>query len=397
MTTTLDLSAIPVVDQHCHPWRRPHPITPVTAEAYRALFTEAVDPRAAADVPWSVHYRWTLRELARVLACAPIETDVLAARTALGHEAFAARLMAEAKIEGAILDFLYAVRGSDTFTVEAMSDQLGGARTVGALRLESVLEALLHEVDDPRDLETRFRARLDREALRGEKIVALKSIVAYRTGLGLTPSSRGAAYAAFGPLKATASATGRVRIADKAFLDYFLRIALDWAAAERFPVQFHTGFGDPDVYLPTANPLILRDVLNDGRYRDLPFVFLHGAWPYVRELSYLASVYPNVYLDVGLAIPFAATEYETIISQALSLAPASKVLYSSDGFTIPEHAWFAAIQTRRALGTVLGELIDRGALGEDDALAMADLILHGNANRLYGLLPVARPRRDVLT
>lgn len=385
MTTTLDLSSIPVVDQHCHPWRRPHPTAPLTAEAYRLLFTEAADPRAAADVPWSVYYRWTLRELGRLLGCAPDESAVLAARNELGRDAFAARLMAEAKIEGAVLDFLYAVRGSDTFSVAAMSEQLGGAHTVGALRLESVLEALVRDVDDPRDLEARFRAKLDREVLRGEKIVSLKSIVAYRTGLDLTPSSRGAAYAAFGSLKATATATGRVRIADKAFLDYFLRLALDWAAAERFPFQFHTGFGDTDVYLPTANPLILRDVLENGRYRDVPLVFLHASWPYVRELSYLASVYPNVYLDFGLAIPFAATEFETILRQALSLAPASKVLYSSDGFTIPEHFWFAAVQTRRALGAVLGDLIERGALGADDAREMAELILRGNATRLYGL------------
>jgi hypothetical protein len=257
--------------------------------------------------------------------------------------------------------------------------------------VESVLESLVQDADDPRDLEARFRARLDREVLRGEQIITLKSIVAYRTGLNLTPGSRDAAYAAFGPLKATANAIGHLRIADKAFLDYFLRIALDWAAAERFPVQFHTGFGDPDVYLPTANPLVMRDVLEDGRYRDLPLILLHAAWPYVRELSYLASVYPNVYLDLGLAIPFVATEYETILRQALSLAPATKVLYSSDGFTIPEHAWFAALQTRRALGALLGELIDRGALGADDGMAMADLILRGNANRLYGLGADAMP------
>ncbi len=384
MAHTLDLSDIAVVDQHCHQWLRPA-ADATTPEGYRLLFTEGVEPRLAADVPTTVYYRWTVRELARLLECLPREEEVLAARAALGHDAFAAQLMAEARIESAVIDFKFAGRGTDTFTVAEMAGQLGGARAVGALRLESVLEELILDAADAGELEDRFRARLDRSALAAEGIVALKSIIAYRTGLAVSATPRAAAYAAFGALKAEAVASGRVRIADKPFLDYFLLIALGWAADERFPVQLHTGFGDPDVSLPTANPVVLREVLQDARYRGAPLVLLHAGWPYVRELSYLASVYPNVFLDLGLAIPFAAAELDGVVRHALALAPAAKVLYSSDGFAIPEHAWFAAVHGRRALGRVLTSLIDVGALDEEDAREMADLILRGNARRLYAL------------
>ncbi len=387
MAEPLDLSHIPVVDQHCHPWRRF--TTPLTAEGYRMLFTEGVDLDVGPGVPGTVYYRWTLRELAGLLGCAPREADVMEARAALGHDAFAGKLMTSAGIESAVLDFKYAGRGIENFTVEEMGAQLGGAVTVGALRLESVLEELVEESADAGELEERFRARLNRERLGSENIVSLKSIIAYRTGLAIEPANQAIAYAAFGGLKAEATTSGRVRIADKAFLDYFLLIALAWCAAERFPIQFHTGFGDTDVSLLTGNPLQLRRVLQDGQFREAPLVLLHAGYPFVRELSYLASVYPNVYLDLGLAIPFAATEFDDIVRQALALAPSTRVLYSSDGFTIPEHFWFAAVHGRRALGTVLGELIERNMIGREDAADMADQILRSNARRLYRLEPAA--------
>ncbi len=387
MAEPLDLTHIPVVDQHCHPWRRF--TTPFTAEGYRMLFTEGGDLDVGPGVPGTVYYRWTLRELAGLLGCAPREADVLEARAALGHDAFAGKLMTSAGIEAAVLDFKYAGRGIENFTVEEMGAQLGGAVTVGALRLESVLEELVEESADAGELEERFRARLNRERLGSENIVSLKSIIAYRTGLAIEPTNQAIAYAAFGGLKAEATTAGRVRIADKAFLDYFLLTALAWCAAERFPIQFHTGFGDTDVSLLTGNPLQLRRVLQDGQFREAPLVLLHAGYPFVRELSYLASVYPNVYLDLGLAIPFAATEFDDIVRQALALAPSTRVLYSSDGFTIPEHFWFAAVHGRRALGTVLGELIERNMIGREDADEMADQILRSNARRLYGLEPAA--------
>lgn len=383
MPDHLDLSTIPVVDHHCHPWRRA--TAPFVPETYRPLFTEGADPAIGAGVPDTIYYRWTIRELARTLNCRPTEEAVLARRAALGHEAVAARLMAEAKVEAAVVDHLYTGRGADNFTVAEMGERLGGARTAAALRLEVVLQQLILEAADAGELEDRFRARLDRTSLAAEGVVSLKSIVAYRTGLAIGPASAHDVRAAFDRLKREATERGQVRIAEKALLDHFLKLALEWCAAERFPIQFHTGFGDPDVDLRLGNPLQLRAVLQEPRLRTVPLVLLHAGYPFVRETGYLASVYPNVHLDLGLAIPFAATEYDGIVRQALALAPSTRILWSSDGFTIPEHCWFAAVQGRRALGRVLGELIERGALVREEAWAIAQQVLRLNALRLYGL------------
>ncbi|MDQ3167416.1 MAG: amidohydrolase [Chloroflexota bacterium] len=385
----LDLDHLPVVDHHCHPWREGD--DPFASGSYRMLFTEGDDPRLGEEVPATVYYRWTLRELARVLGCGPGEAEVLAARSALGHGAVEAKLMAEAHVEAAILDDLYAGRGGRRSSVAEMCGRLGGARTYRALRLESVLETLVCLSRDAGEVEDRFRARLDLATLRAEGVVSLKSIVAYRTGLGILPVVREDAYAAFTGLKRDADRDGSVRIADKVFLDYFLRIALGWCGELRFPIQFHTGFGDTDIDPPTARPSALKHVCDDPAFREAPLVLLHAGYPDVRELGYLASVYANVHVDVGLAIPFAATGYETIFREALALAPTTKVLWSSDGFSIPEHTWFAARQGRRALGRVLGELVGDGAIDQAEGVEIATQVLSANSRRLYRLDDAAGP------
>jgi predicted TIM-barrel fold metal-dependent hydrolase len=152
-------------------------------------------------------------------------------------------------------------------------------------------------------------------------------------------------------------------------------------------VQFHTGFGDPDVDLLGANPLLLRPLLEQDAYRDVAFVLLHASYPYTRELGYLAAIYRNVYADFGLANPHAAAEIPGVLRQLLALAPTSKVLYSSDASAIPELFWLAARWGRRALGIVLDELMGLGAVSPTEALGIARQILGANAAALYGVKP----------
>ena len=123
----------------------------------------------------------------------------------------------------------------------------------------------------------------------------------------------------------------------------------------------------------------------DRRYASVPIVLLHAAYPYVREAGYLASLHGNVFLDLSLAVPMVGPSMVSVIQEALSLAPWSKVLYASDLRGIPELYWVAARHGRWALGRVLNGLVSAGFLTEDDALAAARAILAGNASRLYGI------------
>jgi predicted TIM-barrel fold metal-dependent hydrolase len=151
------------------------------------------------------------------------------------------------------------------------------------------------------------------------------------------------------------------------------------------PIQIHTGFGDTDLDLIKANPLHLRPLLQSGRFTNVPFVLLHASYPYVRELGYLAAMYPNVFMDISLAIPFITTLIPTMIHEALALTPITKIMYSSDAFSIPDLFWLANRWGRAALEQVLGEIVGAGALTVAQAERAGWQILGENARPVYGL------------
>ena len=159
--------------------------------------------------------------------------------------------------------------------------------------------------------------------------------------------------------------------------------ALDVAEKQGLPVQFHTGLGDNDLDLRSANPLHLRPWFESTRYKHVPFVLLHASYPYVRELGYLASLYSNVWMDMGLAIPFATIDIPAVWRQALSLTPFSKILFSTDAYSIPEVFWLAARWGRWGLGVVLEEALSLGAFSAAEAIEAAEHILYQNSAQLY--------------
>jgi predicted TIM-barrel fold metal-dependent hydrolase len=375
----VDLGTVPILDQHCHALLRDG--TVADAAAYAAFFTESGDPvMHARHVPETVFFRWAIRELAGVLGCAPTAEAVLTARTGLSPEALARRLLAEANVAALLVDHGY--RADETWTPTELAARVP-CRVLPILRLETLAQALIvrHETFDA--VVDAYSAVVERA--RTDGFVGLKSIIAYRTGLAVQPASRDDAVTAFGPVKERARRDGRVRLAAKSLNDYLLLRALEIAERHALPVQIHTGFGDADLDLREANPLHLRPLLESGRYENVPFVLLHASYPYVRELGYLSAIYANVHADVGLAIPHLAAEIPAMLRQLLSLAPSSKVVYSSDASQIPELFWLAARWGRRGLGTILDELITLGALDEGEAMAVGRRVLGGNAAGIYGL------------
>jgi hypothetical protein len=67
----------------------------------------------------------------------------------------------------------------------------------------------------------------------------------------------------------------------------------------------------------------------------VPVLLLH-CYPFHRESGYLAQVFPQVHMDLGLATHNVGHHARRIIDEALELCPYGKLLYSSDGFGLPE-------------------------------------------------------------
>jgi uncharacterized protein len=373
----LDLDAIPIVDNHCHSLLRQQP---PDDDAFRIHLTETYFPEIARDhVPHTLFYRWTMVELAALLECEATPEAVHAARRERGVEWLTREIVRQANFKTWLIDTGY---GADTtYSLDELR-ALTGCRIEEVLRLEPMIERLIVESSTFEDFIDAYRAALADLKARG--IVGMKSVIAYRSGLHVAEVERGDAADAYRIARAAGQREGQLRIDSKALLDHLVVIAVEEAARQNVPIQFHTGLGDPDLDLTLVDPAALRFLFSD-RFRAAPIVLLHTGYPYVRSLAYLAAMFPNVYADMGESILFAAGEATEIYRELLGLAPASKLLFSTDASLVPELYWVGARIGRRALGRVLDEHIVDGAIDERTAIDWAERMLWRNSEAVYGL------------
>ncbi len=373
----LDLGAIPIIDNHCHSLLRRQP---PDDDTFRIHLTESTFEEIARDhVPTSLLYQWTLRELAVLLDCEPTPDVIHAARRERGVEWLTQEVVQRANFRTWLIDTGYG--GDTTYSLDELRT-LAPCRIEEILRLEPLIERLILEGDTFAGFLDAYRAAIG--DLRSRGIVAMKSVIAYRTGLHVGEIDRDDAATAFAAVSEAGRRAGRLRIESKPLLDHLVVIAVEEAARQGVPIQFHTGLGDPDLDLTLVDPAALRFLFSD-RFRAAPIVLLHTGYPYVRSLAYLAAMFPNAYADMGESILFAAGEATEIYRELLGLAPASKLLFSTDASLVPELYWVGARLGRRALGRVLDEHIADGAIDEPVALDWAERILWRNSEAVYGL------------
>jgi|FLYN01.1.fsa_nt_gi hypothetical protein len=376
---SIDLSDISIVDHHAHSLLKM--TQPLSLERFQGFFTESPDATVKSrDVPHTILWQWGIRELAEYFGCEPTPEAVLTARSAVPLPELADGMWADQNSKTLIID--YGFRGAENYTPEELRANFNQKVEI-ILRLETFAQELILQYSTFTQFLDAFVAGV--EGARASGHVGLKSIIAYRTGLDITWTTREEASRSFGEVKDQAYRQGSIRLASKPLCDYLVLTALEIANRQKLPVQFHTGFGDTDVNLLKANPLHLRPLLESDKFRNVAFVLLHASYPYVRELGYLAAMYPHVYMDLSLAIPFITTLIPTMLHEALALTPVNKILYSSDAFSIPEVFWLANRWGRRGLERVLGEIVEAGALTEQQALDAGARILSGNARLVYSL------------
>ena len=378
MSMDLDLSDIPIVDHHAHPLHR---IQPAALDEWLGFFTESSDHDLVLHhVPHTLFFQYAVQALSGLLGCETSATAVLKGRDLLGQQGWARLLIQSANIKTMLMD--YGFRGKESYNHVEMKDLLP-CRIEPILRLETLAQELILTQDSLDQFVDAFVAEVENASANG--YVALKSIIAYRTGLDIREWSHDEVASAFIHVKEQANRDGKIRLASPPVNDLIVLQALEIANRQEMPFQFHTGFGDSDVDLRLANPLHFRPWLQSGKFNHLPWVILHMGYPYLRESAYLSSIFPNLFVDLSLAIPFAVGEAQPMLVQLLGLAPTSKLLYASDGFSIPELFWLGAKACRTALGRVLDQLVADHILTAEKAYTSAEQILYRNSEMLYKL------------
>jgi hypothetical protein len=368
-----------LVDAHCHSVN----VADLDDSDFAMLCTESSLPPA----PGTSYLRTPL-VLAIRRWCAPAlglephapAGEYLARRRELGGAVASRRLLRASGVSALLVDTGY-IAGQLPLPDLA---ELAGASAYEVVRLESLAEEIAPAVR-AEEFPRRFR-----DALRalGEGVVAFKSVLAYRHGFDVAPErpSDEAVIASVSAWSETWTPSLPIRLTDPVILRFLLWEGLTCprpAGRQPRPVQLHVGYGDADVDLHRVNPLLLTDLIRAAyRAGGGPVVLLH-CYPFHREAAYLASVYPNVYFDIGSAVGFLGPSAGTLVREALELAPFGKLHYSSDGVALAEMFLVGALAFRRGLDKVLQDWVSEDEVTAADAAAIRATVLSGTARRLY--------------
>ncbi len=368
------LATAPLVDHHCHALVE----GPLDLEAFDVLIGEAgpAPPgRTNFDTPTGLAVRaW----------CAPLldlephasPQAYLARRQELGPDEVDRRLLGATGIVQLLVDTGY--RAGDILSREAFGARFG-APTREIVRLEAVAEEVAASGVTAAGWASAFGEELRRRAA---EAAGLKSIIAYRYGFDFEPAPPGKVDldVAVSDWFRAAERQGSWRLEHPTVLRHLL-----WTGAELgLPIQLHVGYGDPDIRLHRVNPALLHEWLVLLRPRQVPVMLLH-CYPYIREASYLAASFPDVYFDVGEVLHYTGRSATRLMAEAMELAPFTKQLFSTDAFGVSEFYFLATFLFKRALGAVLREAVEAGDWSRADAERIVRLIGWENARRVYRL------------
>lgn len=359
MTLAEHVEALQLVDHHVHGAFA----APLDEAAFAAGLSESAWPAAPGTSFLDSQLGFAVRRWCAPVLDLPPHTpapDYLARRAELGVAEVNRRFLTGAGVDTWLVDTGY--RSTELIEPD-------GAREI--VRLEAVAE----EVAAGGPAASGFAAAFaDALHARARDAAGLKSVIAYRLGLDVrdrAPSPAAVTIAAGNWLRAGG------RLTEPDLLHHLVWVA----AGTGLPLQFHVGYGDPDLTLHRTDPSLLTPFLRAVR---TPVMLLH-CWPYHRSAAYLAAVFPHVHVDVGLTLTHVGARAADVLAEVLEIAPFGKVLYSSDAFGPAELHWLGARRWRTAVTSVLDRFVDEGEWAADDARRVAVLMSGDNARRVYAL------------
>ena len=387
----IDLTGSDVVDAHCHPFRS-QDLLDRDPKAFETrcmyLGTALISSNHAnhelasfvEELTETTLFGLALRRwLAAYLGCEPTKDAVVAARDAAlraDPPGYARDLLGSERVVAVVADEGYP---QPTIPREDFEAALGGVPVHRVGRIEPWIVAA--RGDGTFDgMVQRFEQAVNLAAS-DPRLIAYKTIIAYRTGLDVTDPTAAAAAAAY--VRWRADDWRETREHAKPVRDFLLRRAFALAKEHDRVFHVHVGGGDPDVNLAHATP---RDVFSFFvEHQDIPIVMIHSGYPWVAEATYVASVLPNVYLDLSELVPWGWGQIDWSLEMILGAVPGAKVFHGSDESSEPEMFPTSARLVREALERVLGGFIDRDFLSVTDAESIGRGVLADNVRRLHGI------------
>jgi predicted TIM-barrel fold metal-dependent hydrolase len=386
----MNFDDLPFFDHHCHPY---DPRKAILSPEFlaREFFHGMGDmpdmnvpkPRmwGATDalgyhIPFMGVVRTMVCQLSKVFDCPP-DLDALATeRNRLTSENFAAYaelLYKDAGIVGTVID-------TDLPVNDPLLDLMPG-RKLRLFQFEPPLQQFVKKADSYQELIKDFQDTLE-HSVKEDGFVGVKVHLAEEVGFGVLPVWEDEAVSVF--TRAKAGDTGAY---NKLYTAVFTATLLQCQELD-VPVHLHSGFtgGMWNGPIHDADPFLLGPFLKHTEFLKTKIVLLHAGFPWTKQAGQMAHGFPHVWVDMGQMTPWASLRIAECYRDVMAWAPLSKIVVGSGGHGTPEIAWLAAKTAKIALAEVLKDGVRLKIISKSDAQTAANMILHDNAARLYGLI-----------
>ena len=375
----MPISELPLLDHHAHGVYE-RELAPAEVERW---LSETYLPPAPGCSWWDSPIGLAVRaHCAPVLDLEPFSSPerYVERRLQLGALEVNRRLLAGAGVDTVLLDTGMPDPG---LCSPQRLGELAGASGHEVVRLEPIAERLAAGPISPSEYPEAIEAAV-RDAVR--RAVGAKTVIAYRSGLAISPVKPATAevIAAASQWMAGATDGQPLRLVERTLHHHLVWVGIE--ACHKFgrPLQLHVGLGDPDLDLDQVDPTLLTPLLRAIQPLGVPMTLLHN-YPFQRQAAYLAAMFPNVYVDVGLGINHVGPSAHRVLAELMEYTPFHKQLYSSDAIALAELHYLGAFLFRQALDTVFEDWTRGGHLSAADAERIAGQLASGNARRIYPL------------
>lgn len=375
------LKSFPIIDAHCHPF---NPLKEGN-EDLRFDFNLYHGGASLATVRDTILSNKIILELGKLLNLGENATsdEVISTRNDLyknNPKDYIYKLFSAVNLDTLIVDTGYPdiEFGVDSVKLEDFKE-LVPCKVYEIFRLEPLIFKIFSELSNTfNKIINILEMEMDKAIKR--KVVGFKTVIAYETGLEIGIYKKEDAKKAYNNFRKNKS-----KLDEKILRDFFVLMALEKCRESDIPIQFHTGMGSiPILDLNKSNPLIMQDFLNKKEVMKTKIILTHAGHPFSRETGMLVGSFPNLYCDVSaICSYFGASALKSSFLKLFELAPINKILFGTDGGTIPETYWFGSLQGVKDMGLAFEEMIKMEWLTAKKAESFAKMILNNNSKNLF--------------
>jgi predicted TIM-barrel fold metal-dependent hydrolase len=173
-------------------------------------------------------------------------------------------------------------------------------------------------------------------------------------------------------------------IPGKPMQDFTMHWLLAEANRRGWVWQVHTGILEgTGNQLPNSDPLRLSSLFLE--YPDVRFDLFHIGYPWQQQVSALAKMFPNVFIDMCWAHIISPTASINALCEWVDSVPLNKISAFGGDYCFVDGVYGHQLMARHNVSVSLARKVDEGVMDVDEAKEAARMLFVDNPRNLFGL------------